>query len=311
MSKQTLNKIVKLFLGTTLIWIVLLWLNNRKPSSDAVSNSVKEVFALFDSTAVRNLKITSPGGGTTELTYLDNIWEVNGYSLETASLTKLWDAINEDDVGNIVATNAENHRRMGLSLDSTWSLEITEDDDRQSTILVGNSGPIFPSVFARIEGQDEVVVISGELRSAVAQSLTEWRDKTIITTDTATVQSILLEYGNETHILERSDTVWTIGQEAVDQAAIIGITSELANMEAVGFLDENEIPSDLNRRRITAMDDSGNILNQLVLSGEGTTRHVQSLKDDVIFEIPSWKFSRIVPDIFMLIQDSPLDAERN
>ncbi len=310
MSKQTLDKIIKLFLGATLLWVLLSLFNNRDQDSNAVNNSIKEVFADFDSTTIKSLKITSPDGGITELTFLSDTWEVNGYSSEATSLRKLWDAIDENDVGNVVANNAENHRRMGLSLDSTWALEIIDTDNHQSTILVGNSGPIFPSVFTRLLDQNEVVVVSGTLRSAVTQSLTEWRNKTITTTDTAAVKSILLEYGNEPYRLERSDTTWVMDGETVDAAAMIGITAELSHLEATGFLTENQTPSDLNRRRIVAMDDSGKILNQLVLSGEGTTRHVQSLNNDVIFEVPSWKFSRIVPDIFMLIQDSPPDAER-
>lgn len=305
MSKQTLNRIMKVFIGATLIWVLLSLLNNQDQDSKSVSNRIKEVFTDFDSTTVKTLKITSPDGGITELTYLTDTWEVNGYASEEASLQKLWDAIDEDNVGNVVANNAENHRRMGLSLDSTWVLEIINVDNQQSTILVGNSGPTFPSVFTRLVDQNEVVVISGELRSAVTQSLTEWRDKTITTTDTAAVKSILLDYGDETYRLERSDTTWVMNGETLDLAAMIGITAELSNMEASGFLDESQTPSDLNRRRIVAMDESGKLLNQLILSGEGTTRHVQSLNSEVIFEVPSWKFSRIVPEIFMLIQDNP------
>ena len=305
MSKQTLNRIMKVFIGATLIWVLLILLNNQDQDSKSVSNRIKEVFTDFDSTTVKTLKITSPDGGITELTYLTDTWEVNGYASEEASLQKLWDAIDEDNVGNVVANNAENHRRMGLSLDSTWVLEIINVDNQQSTILVGNSGPTFPSVFTRLVDQNEVVVISGELRSAVTQSLTEWRDKTITTTDTAAVKSILLDYGDETYRLERSDTTWVMNGETLDLAAMIGITAELSNMEASGFLDESQTPSDLNRRRIVAMDESGKLLNQLILSGEGTTRHVQSLNSEVIFEVPSWKFSRIVPEIFMLIQDNP------
>ena len=305
MSKQTLNRIMKVFIGATLIWVLLSLLNNQDQDSQSVSNRIKEVFTDFDSTTVKTLKITSPDGGITELTYLTDTWEVNGYASEEASLRKLWDAIDEDNVGNVVANNAENHRRMGLSLDSTWVLEIINVDNQQSTILVGNSGPTFPSVFTRLVDQNEVVVISGELRSAVTQSLTEWRDKTITTTDTAAVKSILLDYGDETYRLERSDTTWVMNGETLDLAAMIGITAELSNMEASGFLDESQTPSDLNRRRIVAMDESGKLLNQLILSGEGTTRHVQSLNSEVIFEVPSWKFSRIVPEIFMLIQDNP------
>lgn len=305
MSKQTLNRIMKVFIGATLIWVLLILLNNQDQDSKSVSNRIKEVFTDFDSTTVKTLKITSPDGGITELTYLTDTWEVNGYASEEISLQKLWDAIDEDNVGNVVANNAENHRRMGLSLDSTWVLEIINVDNQQSTILVGNSGPTFPSVFTRLVDQNEVVVISGELRSAVTQSLTEWRDKTITTTDTAAVKSILLDYGDETYRLERSDTTWVMNGETLDLAAMIGITAELSNMEASGFLDESQTPSDLNRRRIVAMDESGKLLNQLILSGEGTTRHVQSLNSEVIFEVPSWKFSRIVPEIFMLIQDNP------
>jgi hypothetical protein len=296
---------MKVFIGATLIWVLLSLLNNQDQDSKSVSNRIKEVFTDFDSTTVKTLKITSPDGGITELTYLTDTWEVNGYASEEASLRKLWDAIDEDNVGNVVANNAENHRRMGLSLDSTWVLEIINVDNQQSTILVGNSGPTFPSVFTRLVDQNEVVVISGELRSAVTQSLTEWRDKTITTTDTAAVKSILLDYGDETYRLERSDTTWVMNGETLDLAAMIGITAELSNMEASGFLDESQTPSDLNRRRIVAMDESGKLLNQLILSGEGTTRHVQSLNSEVIFEVPSWKFSRIVPEIFMLIQDNP------
>ena len=303
MSKKTLNTIIKIFLSVTILWVGLSLMNSRSNRPGTSINSVQELFANFDPTTVTNFNIQSPDGSITELTHLDDNWTVNGYSIEEVSLNKLLDAINENEVGSVVAKNAENHGRMGLSADSTWRLEIIESESKKSTILIGNTGPTFPSVFTRVLDQDEVVLISADLRGAVTQSLTEWRDKTIITTDTIALNSILLDYGNATYRLDRSDTTWTMDGEVVDAAAVIGITAELSIMEASGFLDENQSPSTENKRRIVAMDESGSIMNQLVLTGQGLTRHVQNPNSEIIFEIPSWQFSRIVPDIFMLVQD--------
>ena len=303
MSKKTLNTIIKIFLSVTILWVGLSLMNSRSNRPGTSINSVQELFANFDPTTVTNFNIQSPNGSITELTHLDDNWTVNGYSIEEVSLNKLLDAIDENEVGSVVANNAENHGRMGLAADSTWRLEIIESESKQSTILIGNTGPTFPSVFTRVLDQDEVVLISADLRGAVTQSLTEWRDKTIITTDTIALSSILLDYGNATYRLDRSDTTWTMDGEVVDAAAVIGITAELSNMEASGFLDENQSPSTENKRRIVAMDESGSIMNQLVLTGQGLTRHVQNPNSEIIFEIPSWQFSRIVPDIFMLVQD--------
>ena len=303
MSKKTLNTIIKIFLSVTILWVGLSLMNSRSNRPGTSINSVQELFANFDPTTVTNFNIQSPDGSITELTHLDDNWTVNGYSIEEVSLNKLLDAIDENEVGSVVANNAENHGRMGLSADSTWRLEIIESESKKSTILIGNTGPTFPSVFTRVLDQDEVVLISADLRGAVTQSLTEWRDKTIITTDTIALSSILLDYGNATYRLDRSDTTWTMDGEVVDAAAVIGITAELSNMEASGFLDENQSPSTENKRRIVAMDESGSIMNQLVLTGQGLTRHVQNPNSEIIFEIPSWQFSRIVPDIFMLVQD--------
>lgn len=303
MSKKTLNTIIKIFLSVTILWVGLSLMNSRSNRPGTSINSVQELFANFDPTTVTNFNIQSPDGSITELTHLDDNWTVNGYSIEEVSLNKLLDAIDENEVGSVVANNAENHGRMGLAADSTWRLEIIESESKKSTILIGNTGPTFPSVFTRVLDQDEVVLISADLRGAVTQSLTEWRDKTIITTDTIALSSILLDYGNATYRLDRSDTTWTMDGEVVDAAAVIGITAELSNMEASGFLDENQSPSTENKRRIVAMDESGSIMNQLVLTGQGLTRHVQNPNSEIIFEIPSWQFSRIVPDIFMLVQD--------
>ena len=303
MSKKTLNTIIKIFLSVTILWVGLSLMNSRSNRPGTSINSVQELFANFDPTTVTNFNIQSPDGSITELTHLDDNWTVNGYSIEEVSLNKLLDAIDENEVGSVVANNAENHGRMGLAADSTWRLEIIESESKQSTILIGNAGPTFPSVFTRVLDQDEVVLISADLRGAVTQSLTEWRDKTIITTDTIALSSILLDYGNATYRLDRSDTTWTMDGEVVDAAAVIGITAELSNMEASGFLDETQSPSTENKRRIVAMDESGSIMNQLVLTGQGLTRHVQNPNSEIIFEIPSWQFSRIVPDIFMLVQD--------
>lgn len=303
MSKKTLNTIIKIFLSVTILWVGLSLMNSRSNRPGTSINSVQELFANFDPATVTDFNIQSPDGSITELTHLDDNWTVNGYSIEEVSLNKLLDAIDENEVGSVVANNAENHGRMGLSADSTWRLEIIESESKKSTILIGNTGPTFPSVFTRVLDQDEVVLISADLRGAVTQSLTEWRDKTIITTDTIALSSILLDYGNATYRLDRSDTTWTMDGEVVDAAAVIGITAELSNMEASGFLDENQSPSTENKRRIVAMDESGSIMNQLVLTGQGLTRHVQNPNSEIIFEIPSWQFSRIVPDIFMLVQD--------
>ena len=89
MSKQTLNRIMKVFIGATLIWVLLSLLNNQDQDSKSVSNRIKEVFTDFDSTTVKTLKITSPDGGITELTYLTDTWEVNGLCFRGSILTKI------------------------------------------------------------------------------------------------------------------------------------------------------------------------------------------------------------------------------
>ena len=310
MSKKTLNTIIKMLLGVTILWISLSIMDSRKETSRSPTNSVKDAFTGLDSTTITGFMIKSPDGSVTELSNAGDGWKVNGYLVDETSLSKFWNAIGENQVGNVVANNAGNHGRLGLAEDSTWMVEIMAPDSQQPRILVGNSGPTYPSVFTRLSDKDEVVVVSGDLRGAVTQNLTEWRNKTIITTDTSAVKSILLEYDDETYLLQRLDTTWTVDGQAADAAALIGITAELSHMEASGFLDVGNSPSDQNQRSIIAMDDSGNILNQLVLSGEGSTRHVQNPKTEVVFEIPSWKFDRIVPESFMFIQDDDVDPVR-
>ena len=295
MSGRTLEGILGVLAILVILWSGSVLFSGRSGSESGPDGGVASLLAGLDDTTVNAIRIRRPDQ-TVSLRRSGDAWTVNGKVADSLAVRRFWSALAEAEVGRVVANNPRNHERMGLSADSAWTVDFTLADGAMASVLVGKAGPIFPSGYARLPDQDAVVVVSGDLRATLNNSLTDWRDKTILRVDTAAVARLVLETDEGTHLVARSDTTWSVDGGPANANTIRSLLDELANFVAIGFVEEGEVFQE-NARRVIALGAAQDTLGAVVITGEAGIRHARTPGNDVVFEVASFRADRITPDI--------------
>jgi hypothetical protein len=295
MSEQALKRILGALGILVVMWLVSTLLSGRGGGGPSPYGGIASLLGGLDETIVRAVRIVGPTQ-TVSLQRSGDAWAVNGYVADSAAVTRLWHALEEAEVGGVVANNPRNHQRLGLSADSAQTVDFTLADGGMVSVLVGSVGPIFPSGYVRLPDQDAVVVVSGDFRSTLNQSVADWRDKTILRLDTAAVVRVVLETDEGTYVAERSDSTWSIDGGPANASTMRSVLDELANFVALGFVEDREVFQE-NARRVIALGAERDTLGAVVITGEAGTRHARTPGNDVVFEVASFRADRITPDI--------------
>lgn len=302
MSERTLRGILGALGILVALWLISTLLSGGG-GGGAPAGGVAALLEGLDESTVSSVRIVGPTQ-TVSLERSDGAWTVNGYAADSAAVIRFWRALDQATVGAVVANNPRNHARMGLSADSAWAVDFTRADGGIASLLVGKVAPNSPSGYVRLPDQDAVVVVSGDLRATVIRSLTNWRDKTILRVDTAAVVRVVLETDTATHVAERSDSTWSVDGEPANTSTIRSVLGELANLVALGFVEDGEVFQE-NPRRVIALGAGGDTLGVVTLTGEAGNRHARTPGSDVVFELAIFRADRITPDMAALRAADP------
>ena len=299
MSEQTLKKIFGGLAILVGLWIGSLWLSGRPGAGPSTEGGVAALFEQLNPTTLSAVRIAGPVE-TVSLQTSGGRWTVNGYRADSISVLRLQGALFAAEVGGVVANNPNNHARMGLVTDSAWAVDFTLADGATVSLLVGGSGPIAPSAYVRLPDEDAVVVVSGDFRPSVVRPLLDWRDKTILRVDSTAVVQLVMETDERTYVTERTDNTWSVEGEPANSITVAGVLQELSDLLASGFVEEDGEVFEDNRRRVIALDASGDTLGVVVITGEATTQHARTPGSDYVFEITYLRAEVVAPEIATL-----------
>ena len=295
MSEQTLKRIFGVLGVLVLLWIGSVLLSGRSGSGPVPDGGIASLLAGLNESTVTAIRIANPDL-TVSLQRSGDAWTVNGYVADSSAITRLWIALAEAEVGGVAANNPSNHERLGVTADGARTVDFTLTDGGTATLLLGNLGPITPSGFVRLPDQDAVVVVSGDLRSTLVQTVTGWRDKTILRVDTAAVVRVVLETEAGSHVAARSDSTWSVDGDPADAPLMRSLLDELANLVASGFVEGREAYED-NARRVIALGAGQDTLGTVLITGGAGVRDARTPGSDFVFEVPIFRADRITPDI--------------
>lgn len=195
-----------------------------------------------------------------------------------------------------MASNPNNHGRMGVADDGGAVLEIDIDGETR-TVVVGDQGPRFGSTYVRLPGQNEVYVADGDLRSHLQRELADWQNRVVVRIDTSAVVRVEIERDGEQYALVRADSSWTFeGGAETNNNTARSVVSELANLIAAGVLAEADSLAQAERGGSTvALDADGNVLAEVTIGSGTSERWVKASGDDVIYRLASFRIDRITP----------------
>lgn len=293
MSEKTLRMSLYFLASVGLLYGLSVVLGGRLGGDPSGGDpELAAVLAGVDPVLVSNVAITGPGD-TIRLVREGTQWTVNGLEADTAAVSRLMRALEETEVASVAATNPENHGRLGLDADSAWTLEV--DDDAH--LLLGKAGTRFRTAYARLPGEDVASLIQGDLRSAAARPLLDWRNKIVLRADTAAVAAIRVTRDGDETVFERRDSTWMVGDEEADETTVRNILQELSGLRATGFAPEDQsAPSEADADRIVrATNADGEDVASLFLTGQEGSFLVATPASPYVFLVPTYRADRVVP----------------
>ncbi len=297
MSERALKLLAVAVLGLGLIWLAVSFLPGGGGGPAGPSEALAAFFDGVTPESVSSLRIRSPEGSEeVGLSRESGEWKVNGFRADSGTVARFWEAIESAGVGDLVASNPANHARMGVSPDSAWRMDLELAEGTRS-ILVGSPGARYGTAFVRLPGEDQVYLLTGNLRSQATRTLDDWRNKRVASVDTTAVWQIEVERDEGGFALERADSLWVLedGTNA-NSSSVRGMLGEMARLEATGFHEAGDSLTALEAT-VRALGQGGEVYLTLEIgSGEGD-RWARAAGDSITYLLPSWRVSRILPNL--------------
>lgn len=298
MSERTLKRLLGALGVVVVLWGAAALLSRSGGDASDVSGEVAAYFEGVDGGSVTSVRIRRPSD-TIELALEGGVWRVNGFRSDSGSVARLFQTLEEAEVGALAATNPTNHDRMGVSADSARTLEL-EVGGQTRALLFGDEGPRANTVYARLAGEDDVYLIEGGLRAHLNRQLDDWRNRKMLAIDTSRVARIEVQRDADAFALVRADTAWTFEDGGPARASQVrSILGELGGgLVASRFVADDDSLAALPRGGSTvAYSEGGDVLAEVTV-GEGSgERWGMVAGDSVRYRLPSFRVNLIVPTL--------------
>lgn len=297
MSEVALKRLVGALAVVAGLWVIASLVSRGGGSIEAPTD-LGTVFEGVDETSVAAVRFVG-AGDTVELQPGDDTWRVNGFRADSGNIARFFQAVDEAEVGNLMATNPANHERMGVAGDSVRILEIDIGGETR-TLVVGSEGPRYTTAYARLPGADEVYLLEAPIRSHLTRRLDDWRNRRMAAIDTSLVSRIAVERDDDSFTVVRGDTAWTFedGGEVVSRQ-VQSILQELGGaLVAAGFVaDEDSLAALPPGGSTVAYSESGDVLAEVTI-GTGTgERWAMAAGDSVRYRIATFRANLITPTL--------------
>ncbi len=295
MSERTLKQLVGALVVVVAVWAIATLLSGSGGGGQSATGEIAAIFNGVSEATVTEVRRRGPSGDVV-LTGGSGAWTVNGLRPDSGAVTRFWSVVDGLEMGGLVASNPDNHGRMGVADDGASTLEIDIDGDTRA-LVVGDQGPRFGTSYVRVPGQDEVYVAQGDLRSHVQRALADWQNRRIVRIDTSAVVRIEIERDGDPYVLVRGDSLWTFEDGAeTNSSTASGVVAELADLIAAGVLSEADSIAQAELGGTTlALDANGNVLAEVTIGSGTSERWARAAGDAVIYRLASFRIDRITP----------------
>ena len=290
MSETSLRACIYSLVAVAALYLLVVLVRGGGDDARTVDADLAAVLEEMGAGAHARFVIEGPEG-TLRLERSAGAWTVNGLEVDSSAVDRLVRAVEETEVWGVAGTNPANHIRFGLTADSAWSFAAGD----AAPILLGKNGPRYRTAYARLPDADVVSVIEGDLRSAAARPLADWRDKVVLRADTAAVARIEVAHGGVSQVYERGDSAWTVDGADAEAATVRGILQELASLRASGFAPEDAEMPEAADRSVVATDADGNEVASLSMAEREGNFWLKSPASPYIFEIAIFRANRVAP----------------
>lgn len=295
MSERTLKRIL---VGVAILVVAyggMVLLRSPMGSGDEDGGPLADLLGSLDPEAVEEVRFVRPED-TVRLTRSEEGWTVDGNPADSARLAQFWSDLSGAEVTGPIARNPSNHPRLGVAADSAARVVIRTSDGETHEMLVGESGPSFPSSYVRLPDRDPVHVVHADVRGAARRNAESWRDRTVVQVDTAAIREITLERDGGARTLARDGDAWRVNGTPADSSAVQGILDALVRLRSTGFAPDT-VQLESVDRSLVALGEGGDTLAGLSLAEtEGSGYRARAQGSATVYELTSYDVERLFPD---------------
>jgi hypothetical protein len=288
-------------LGVTL-WAVSS--RNREPSGSAELPSVE-----LDKDAITTLEITRPQNERVVISKVGEAWRITDPLDAPADQSNIESALNrlaDLRITRIVASQPESYARLQVDDANAVKVIVRAGEAKLAELLVGKYGGGVTMV--RMDERAEVFGASGSLRYAFDRELKSWRNRKVVSFETAEVEKIRFENHRGTFEFERTEDGWNAVRSKptlrdFDPKKVTGLVSTAARLTASDFASEDTSPAraGLSKPKATVILTTKEGPQAIVLEVGDVTENTTDVylrrnDDPTIYLISKYLADRLQPD---------------
>jgi hypothetical protein len=276
----------------------------REPSSSAELPSLK-----LDKDAITALDITRPQNERVVISKIGEVWRITDPLDAPADQSNVESALNrlaDLRITRIVATQPESYARLQVDDANAVKVIVRAGEETLAELIVGKYGGGVTMV--RIDEHAEVFGASGSLRYAFDRELKSWRNRKVVSFETAEVQKIRFQNDSGTFEFERTEDGWNAIRTKptlrdFDPKKVTGLVSTAARLTASDFASKDISPARAGLSKpkatvtLTTKDGPQAIVLEVGDVAENTTDvYLRRNDDPTIYLISKYLADRLRPD---------------
>jgi hypothetical protein len=242
------NRLNQILAGILLIQLVvaafILW---PRPTA---SSQGEPLLSGVEADQVGAITLTDSEGQTIRLAKTGSDWvlpDADDYPVQADNVSELLDKIIEPTADRLVAQTRSSHARLGVAKDDFRArIDLELEDGTQQTLYVGSS-PTFGVAHVRVEGQDEVYLVSDLSAQDAGTQATAWVDRTYFTAPSEQIVALTLENPSGQIEFIRVGENWMMEDqgpdETIDQDSVASLLNRVSNVALVRPLGTDEQPA--------------------------------------------------------------------
>jgi hypothetical protein len=222
------NRLMTATLVLGVLFALTVWQWQAQKSEDAGTTQSAAKLPKLDREKLDTLEITTPGKPTVTLVKTDGSWSLTQPVAAKADKDAVDSALAklaELEAVGIAATKAENHAKLEIDDAQAVHVVAKQADKTVADLYVG--GLRSGNTMVREQGSALVVSAQGSFKYAFEKELKEWRDRTIVETDTDKLASVTFQNASGTLRFVRAGdgqaSTWT---QAPGDKPLVGFDGE-------------------------------------------------------------------------------------
>ncbi len=220
------------------------------PRQAVTTATGQALFPGITTDLIRSVRLTDAKGQTIRLAKSDTGWvlpDADDYPATTEKVTRLLDKLAGLKADRLITQTAASHKRLKVAEDDfNVRIEFELSDGSQHRLYVGSSAG-YAATHVRVDGQEQVYMVSGLSSSDASSQATAWTDASYFSVTRDEVIAFTLENANgRFEFVKDQAGTWTMGDLAADetlnQAAITSLLYSVSSVSLQRPLGKVEQP---------------------------------------------------------------------